>query len=87
MPEQFFLTADKNELRRKLGIALEPDVTVYSGSLLAGKGVDILLEALIPLMADNTDCIFMCWSGIRSSGWKSRSTGPLLRGASFYLGK
>lgn len=59
VPEQFFLTADKHELRRKLGIALEVDVIIYSGSLLAGKGVDILLEALIPLMADNTDCIFV----------------------------
>ncbi len=59
VPEQFFSAADKHELRRKLGIALEPEAIIYSGSLLAGKGVDILLEALVQVMSDNTNCIFL----------------------------
>lgn len=59
VPDVFFETVDMQEQRYRLGIPGEKRIVMYSGSLLAGKGVDLLLYALKDVLSDNTDCHFV----------------------------
>lgn len=59
VPDTFFETVDMQEMRNRLGIPVGKRVVMYSGSLLAGKGVDLLIDALKDVLSTDIDCHFV----------------------------
>lgn len=55
VPPSFFEQRDRLEQRRRLGVPSDGVVVLYSGSLLPGKGVDLLLEAVALLLQRRQD--------------------------------
>jgi len=59
VPGTFFNQIDKHSARNKFNIPNSKKVVIYTGSLLSGKGVDILLDAIIKIVAERSDIIFI----------------------------
>ncbi len=59
VPDLFFQPKEKNLMRQKKGVPLQKDVVVYSGSLLAGKGVDIFLAAVEKVVTIHPEWFFV----------------------------
>jgi len=59
VPDRFFYTEERQEIRRQLGIPLDRTVVLYSGSLLPGKGVGHVLEAIQELHEKRPDLYFL----------------------------
>lgn len=59
VPDSFFKLQEKESVRQTLGIPGDKDVVIYTGSLLSGKGVDILLDGLRTVARDNPSVFFI----------------------------
>ncbi|MBM9518258.1 glycosyltransferase family 4 protein [Desulforhopalus vacuolatus] len=59
VPDTFFQIRDKNIMRQRKGVPQERDVVIYTGSLLVGKGVDILLEAVEEIATIHPEWFFV----------------------------
>ena len=59
VPEHFFACRDAAALRNELGVPLERTVVLYSGSLLPGKGVHHVLDAIAALHGRRPDLLFV----------------------------
>ncbi len=59
VPESFFAPADREGLRRQLGLPADRKIILYTGSLLPGKGVQALLDAMEILCARREDLFFV----------------------------
>ncbi len=59
VPDVFFKDQDKKRLCRELGIPGQKKVILYTGSLLPGKGVHSILEAMKILCAKRDDLFFV----------------------------
>jgi len=46
VPDTFFAELNSRELRKRQGLPIDKLIVIYTGSLLAGKGVDLLIDAL-----------------------------------------
>jgi len=57
VPDSFFEPLNRDEFRRRLKIPADKRVIIYSGSLLPGKGVDLLVESLKQVLPANQDSI------------------------------
>ncbi len=58
VPSSFFKSADGDGGREKLGLPADKKVVIYTGSLLPGKGVDLLIEAIEPVLQKRNDTVF-----------------------------
>ena len=58
VPSSFFKSADGAGGREKLGLPVDKKVVIYTGSLLPGKGVDLLVEAVEPVLQKRNDTVF-----------------------------
>jgi len=80
----FFEPGDTRKRRRRLGLPADKHIVMYSGSLLAGKGADLLLDALKELCSVNGGCHFVligypkAWveKAVVEAGLKNRVTLP-----------
>jgi glycosyltransferase involved in cell wall biosynthesis len=59
VPDAFFKEQDKNRLRRELGIPRGKKVVLYTGSLLPGKGVQFVTQAMSGLVKVRDDMFFV----------------------------
>lgn len=59
VPASIFAIAGAEETRQKLGLPQEKKVVIYTGSLLPGKGVDLLVEAIGPVVKKRDDVTFV----------------------------
>ena len=59
VPDAFFEDHDRNALRQKHGLPLEKTIILYTGSLLPGKGVGHLLDAMRLLLLERDDLFFV----------------------------
>lgn len=59
VPDSFFLTSPASSLRNELGISAGTRLVIYTGSLLPGKGVDYLLEAIEPVLGEHHEVLFV----------------------------
>ena len=59
VPSQFLHGGSRGEMRQKYAIGDDEKVLVYSGSLLQGKGVDLMLDALRIADRQLKDCCFL----------------------------
>jgi len=59
VPDTFFIRHDQYELKKKLDIPLNKHIVLYTGSLLPGKGVQHVLEAMRILSAGRNDMFFV----------------------------
>jgi len=58
VPSSFFTSTDGAGKREKLGLPADKKVVIYTGSLLPGKGVDLLIEAMEPVLQKRNDTVF-----------------------------
>lgn len=59
VPDVFFMDQDKKSLRRELDIPVQKKVVLYTGSLLPGKGVQYILDAMKILCRKRDDLFFV----------------------------
>lgn len=59
VPDAFFAARDRKASRAALGVPLGKKVIIYTGSLLPGKGVDLLLEGMRMILQSGTDLVFL----------------------------
>ncbi len=59
VPDSFFDPCDSSDLREKYSLPDDKKIIIYTGSLLHGKGVDFLLEAMKELVAKRDDLFFI----------------------------
>lgn len=61
VPDAFFVAGEQSQttLRRRFDLPSDRKILLYSGSLLEGKGVDLLVEALPAVAAAHPDCFFL----------------------------
>ncbi|HHD62926.1 MAG TPA: glycosyltransferase, partial [Desulfobulbaceae bacterium] len=59
VPDVFFKNQEKNRLRRELGIPKGKKVVLYTGSLLPGKGVQFITQAMSGLVNVRDDLFFV----------------------------
>ncbi len=59
VPDMFFQVRNQESLRQKKGVPPEKDVVIYTGSLLASKGVDSFLEAVEQVAATHPEWFFI----------------------------
>jgi len=59
VPDIFFLEQNKKGLRRKMGIPEGKKVILYTGSLLPGKGVHFITQAMAGLLKVRDDLFFV----------------------------
>ncbi len=55
VPASFFEQRDKNVERTRLHLPADRAIVIYTGSLLPGKGIDLLLEAVRQVLAQRAD--------------------------------
>ncbi|MCP3901092.1 MAG: glycosyltransferase family 4 protein [Desulfobacteraceae bacterium] len=60
VPDTFFEEREISKIKQRLGVPLDKRVAIYTGSLLPGKGVDTLLEAMKLCLAECNDVFFIC---------------------------
>ncbi len=58
VPASFFSSRERQETRRILGLPVNRQVVIYTGSLLPGKGIDLLVEAMESLLQKRDDTVF-----------------------------
>ena len=58
VPASFFTSDHSDGARQKLGLPADKQVVIYTGSLLPGKGIDLLIEAMEPLLRKRGDTVF-----------------------------
>ncbi len=58
VPSSFFQSADGDGRREELGLPADKKVVIYTGSLLPGKGVDLLVEAIETVLQKRNDTVF-----------------------------
>ena len=58
VPDEFFVERDKKSAKTEVGIPDEKTIVMYTGSLLPGKGVDVLMAAIKTFLADDVSTIF-----------------------------
>ncbi len=63
----------QNKTKRKLGVPKTPKIIIYTGSLLPGKGINNLLEAMRLLVAQRNDLFFIL------AGYPENSVKPYIR--------
>lgn len=59
VPASFFSVLEKNEKRVRFHLPIEENLVIYTGSLLPGKGVDLLFEAIQSVLKQRRDCVFL----------------------------
>lgn len=59
VPNSLFQDSRPGGCREDLGLPADKLVVIYTGSLLPGKGVDILLEAVGPVLEGHQDALFV----------------------------
>lgn len=59
VPETFFASLDKGSERVHFHLPDDRKIVLYSGSLLPGKGIDLLIEALKTVLKNRKDCFFI----------------------------
>jgi glycosyltransferase involved in cell wall biosynthesis len=59
VPDTFFMRHDQDKLKKKLGVLPERRIVLYTGSLLPGKGVQHVLEAMRILLGKRSDLFFV----------------------------
>lgn len=59
VPDIFLQHHDATELRQQYAIPDDKHIVIYSGSLLEGKGIGYLLEAMVILLARRQDLFFI----------------------------
>ncbi len=59
VPNSFFTPRRPERSRDILGLPADKRVVMYTGSLLPGKGVDLLLEAIAPVLQKHQDVFFV----------------------------
>ena len=59
VPASFFEPEEKDGVRQKLGLPTDKQIVIYTGSLLPGKGVDLLVDALEKVLQTHHDTIFV----------------------------
>lgn len=59
VPDTFFQIREKDIMRQEKGVPQERDVVIYTGSLLVGKGVDILLAAVEEIATIHPEWFFV----------------------------
>lgn len=59
VPDRFFLPEDRERWRRRHGVPEGKRVVIYTGSLLTGKGIGYLLDAMRILLSRRTDLFFV----------------------------
>lgn len=59
VPASFFVSVDKLSVRKRFGLPESNKIVIYSGSLLAGKGVDILMESIRLIVPNNPEVVFV----------------------------
>ena len=59
VPDSFFHRIDKDVARKELGLPERKKIIIYSGSLLSGKGVDVLMEAVRKMVVERSDIVFV----------------------------
>lgn len=59
VPDVFFMSRDKEQLCREFGIPARKKVVLYTGSLLPGKGVQYIVDAMKILCSRREDLFFV----------------------------
>lgn len=58
VPASIFTRLQSGDARQKVGLPSDKRVVIYTGSLLPGKGIDLLVEAIEPIVQKRGDVIF-----------------------------
>ena len=59
VPDIFFQESNTTDLRKKYSIPADKHIVIYTGSLLQGKGIDFLLEAMGMVLSKRNDLFFI----------------------------
>jgi len=59
VPDIFFQERDATDFKKKYGIPADKHIVIYTGSLLQGKGIDYLLEAIGIILPERNDLFFI----------------------------